>query len=205
MSATRQIRRIPTSFPARTEPAPIPPGWPLLLGGICVASVVLVQQIVQTRVGRSLDHAMLGRVLDLVGGATGTAQMVLSATTNLSVLAALVVLIAVAVLRQRPDLAVAAAAIVLGSSATTAIIKAVLGGSLPSGHVTAAAGLACAAVVVASRWLRPLIVVLGVTATAIQATSTMILGWHLPSDVAAAGLVAVGWTALVHVTARISR
>lgn len=167
---------------------------------ILVASangVLLLLATVGTRSAAVLDQTVLDRLLAQVGGATGTAHDLLSLTTNTSVLLALAVLVVVALLRRRPALAVGAAVVVVGGSATTAAIKAVTGGSLPSGHVTAIAALVCAAALVAPGLLRPVILALGVVVVAAEAVATMILGWHLPMDVVAGVLVAVGWTAAV--------
>lgn len=71
------------------------------------------------------------------------------------------------------------------------------GGALPSGHVTAIAGLSCAAVLVMTRRLRPLVLALGAVAVAAEAVATMILGMHLPFGVVAGVLMALGWTAAV--------
>jgi membrane-associated phospholipid phosphatase len=164
---------------------------------LCAAGVLGLHAAITTRTGRQLDRSVLEGVLRRVGGATASAWELLSATTNTSVLLVLAGLVAVALLRRRPWAAAGAAVVVLGSSATTAGFKAVAGGSLPSGHVTAVAGLACAAALVAGRWLRPLVLIAGTVAVLVQGTATMVAGWHRPSDVVAGVLVAVGWTALV--------
>lgn len=184
--------------PPRTHPTAITRGWAVAVLVACAAGVLLLQQgVVGTRSGQRLDQGVLQRVLELVGTRTGATHTVLSATTELSVLAALVVLVGAALVRRRPELALGAAVIVLGSSATTALLKLVLGGSLPSGHTTAVAGLTCAAVLVAPRWARPVLAGLGLAATIVEGTATMVAGWHRPVDLLAACLVVLGWTALV--------
>ena len=184
--------------PTRTHPTAATRGWAVAVLVACAAGVLLLQQgVVGTRSGQRLDREVLERVLELVGTRTGATHTVLSATTELSVLAVLVVLVGAALARRRPGLALGAALIVLGSSATTALLKLVLGGSLPSGHTTAIAGLACAAVLVAPRWARPVLALLGVAATVVEGTATMVAGWHRPVDLLAACLVVLGWTAIV--------
>lgn len=182
----------------RAAPDPAPPragaGAVLVL---CAAGVLALHAAVGTRTGHRLDQAVLGRVLAQVGGATGTAHELLAVTTDASVLLALGVVVVGGLLRRRPGLAVRAAVVVLGSSATTAMFKAVTGGSLPSGHTTAVAGLTCAAALVAARRARPVLLVLGGAATVAEGTATMIAGWHRPADLVAACLVTAGWTALV--------
>lgn len=183
--------------PTWAHPSAVTRGWALAVLVACAAGVLLLQQgVVGTRSGQRLDRVILQRVLDLVGTRTGATQTVLSATTELSVLVVLGVLVGVALVRRRPALALGAAVVVLGSSATTALLKLVLGGSLPSGHTTAIAGLTCAAVLVAPRWARPVLAGLGAAATVVEGTATMIAGWHRPVDLLAACLVVMGWTAL---------
>ena len=181
----------------RTHPTAVTRAWAVAVLVACAAGVVLLQGVVTTRSGQRVDRGVLQNVLELVGTRTGATHTVLSATTELSVLAVLGVLVGVALVRRRPALALGAAAIVLGSSATTALLKLVLGGSLPSGHTTAVAGLSCAAVLVAPRWARPVLALLGLAATIVEGTATMVAGWHRPVDLLAACLVALGWTALV--------
>lgn len=193
-----------TQRPGRTGPvAPTTRPTPLTRAGaaltllVAVAGVLLLLAAADTRRAEVLDQTILDRLLAQVGGATGTAHDLLSLTTDASVLLALAVLVVIAVLRRRPVLGVGAGVIVLGASATTAAIKVVTGGSLPSGHVTAIAGLVCAAALVVSPWLRPVVLVLGALCVLAEAVATMILGWHLPVDVVAGVLVAVAWTAAV--------
>lgn len=184
--------------PTRALRSAVTRGWAVAVLLACAAGVLLLQQgVVGTRSGQRLDREVLARALGFVGARTGATHTVLSATTELSVLAVLVVVVGVALVRRRPELALGAAVIVLGSSATTALLKLVLGGSLPSGHTTAVAGLSCAAVLVAPRWARPVLALLGVAATIVEGTATMVAGWHRPVDLLAACLVVLGWTALV--------
>lgn len=191
---TRSVERAPTPTPLTRV------GAAFVLAASATGVLVLLVAV-GTRSATTLDDTVLDRLLGRVGGATGTAREVLSLTTNVSVLLALAVLVVVALVRRRPALAVGAAVVVLGGSATTAAIKAVTGGSLPSGHVTAIAGLVCAAALVVAPLLRPVVLALGAVAVAAQAVATMILGWHLPLDVVAGVLVAVGWTAAVVIVA----
>jgi membrane-associated phospholipid phosphatase len=164
---------------------------------LCAAGVLALHAAITTSAGRDLDRSLLAGVLQRFGGGGASARELLSATTNASVLLVLAGLVAVALLRRRPWSAAGAAVVVLGSSATTAGFKAVAGGTLPSGHVTAVAGLVGAATLVVGRWLRPLVLLAGSLAVLVQGTATMLAGWHRPSDVVAGVLVAAGWTALV--------
>jgi membrane-associated phospholipid phosphatase len=108
--------------------------------------------------------------------------------------------------RSRPDLAIGAAVTVIGANVTTQALKLLLerpdlglGGtnSFPSGHVTVISSLAAAAFLVSSRRLQPLVAGAGLLASGVVAVGTVALGWHRPSDVAGAALVAAGWAAAV--------
>jgi membrane-associated phospholipid phosphatase len=118
-------------------------------------------------------------------------------------------LIAVALWRRRPKVALAVG-LVLGLAPLSAeALKPLLahshariGGSeitaasWPSGHATAATALALCAVLVAPQRLRPTVAVLGAIFTAGVGFSLLLLAWHLPSDVVGGFLVGTLWTAL---------
>ncbi len=69
--------------------------------------------------------------------------------------------------------------------------------ALPSGHATAAMALALAAVLVAPRQLRIAAAAAGACLAAGVGVSTVVLGWHFPSDVVAGYLFAGCWGLLV--------
>jgi membrane-associated phospholipid phosphatase len=118
-------------------------------------------------------------------------------------------LIAVALWRRRPRVALAVG-LVLGLAPLTAeTLKpllahphALVGGSWvtaaswPSGHATAATALALCAVLVAPQGLRPTVAVLGAIFAASVGFSLLLLAWHLPSDVVGGYLVGTLWMAL---------
>jgi membrane-associated phospholipid phosphatase len=124
-----------------------------------------------------------------------------------------VIPVAVALLRGRPRLAIAIAAILLGANVTTELLKPLLahpraawllGGrapvgaaSWPSGHATAAMSLTLTAVLAAPGRLRPVVATLGAAFTVAVSYSFLALGWHYPSDVFGGFLVAASWTAAV--------
>ncbi len=118
--------------------------------------------------------------------------------------------VAVALLRRRPRLAIAVAAILLGANVTTEVLKSItavprpllIQGSFPpvgakswpSGHATAAMSLAlCCVLVAPGRW-RPAAAALGAAFTVAVVYSFLALGWHYPSDVFGGFLVATTWT-----------
>jgi membrane-associated phospholipid phosphatase len=118
-------------------------------------------------------------------------------------------LVAVALRRRCPRLALAVA-LVLGLAPLTAeLLKPLLAhphawvgedwvkaASWPSGHATAAMALALCAVLVAPRRLRPTVAALGAMFVAGVGLSLLILAWHLPSDVLGGYLVGTLWAAL---------
>jgi membrane-associated phospholipid phosphatase len=120
-----------------------------------------------------------------------------------------VLLIAVALRRGSPRLALAVG-LVLGLAPLTAeTLKPLLahphariGGSeitaasWPSGHATAAMALALCAVLVVPQRLRPTVAMLGAMFVAGVGFSLLLLAWHLPSDVVGGYLVGTLWTAL---------
>ena len=118
--------------------------------------------------------------------------------------------VAVALLRRRPALAIAVAAILLGANVTTEVLKSLLAAprplliqvsfapvgprSWPSGHATAAMSLALCCVLVAPGRLRPAAAALGAAFTVAVVYSFLALGWHYPTDVLGGFLVATTWT-----------
>lgn len=129
---------------------------------------------------------------------------------------ALVIMIAVGLVRRRFRVALAAVVLVIGANLTTEILKNFvisrpdlgldLGGhggartianSLPSGHTTVVFSLVLAAVLVSPRALRWLVTAAGAAVGGLTGLATVIAGWHRPSDVVAALLVTLAWAALV--------
>jgi membrane-associated phospholipid phosphatase len=122
------------------------------------------------------------------------------------------VLVVAAILRGRPRVALAVPLAMFAASATTELLKPLvghprssewLGGggltsieSWPSGHATAAMMAALCAVLVAPPVLRPLTALLGTGLAVGVSYSILVLGWHFPSDVLGGFLVAGGWVSL---------
>ena len=120
-----------------------------------------------------------------------------------------IALVAVALARERPRLALAAIAVMTLAPFTAEKLKPLVAhphvelgalqigaASWPSGHACAALALVMSAVLVAPARLRvPVAIVGGVFALAVGC-SLLILAWHMPSDVLGGYLVATFWTAL---------
>ncbi|MDR2256918.1 MAG: phosphatase PAP2 family protein [Arthrobacter sp.] len=69
-------------------------------------------------------------------------------------------------------------------------VSAAWGNSFPSGHTTVAAAATVALVLAAPAHGRTVLAVLGALASAVTGAATVIMGWHRPSDVVGAFLVA---------------
>lgn len=120
-------------------------------------------------------------------------------------------LVALAVARERPRIALAVPVVLAGSALTTQILKPLLAdprvchcsadarvavGAWPSGHATAAMALAlCGVLVAPPRW-RPTGAVAGAGMAVAVSYALLTLGWHYPSDVLAGYLVAALWMAV---------
>ena len=116
----------------------------------------------------------------------------------------------IGLLRRRWVAAGLAAVVIIGSNVTTQVIKdgvfhrtGLVGewnrdiNTLPSGHVTVVVAAWAALLLVTPRGWRPLTAFAGAVAACGIGLATLGDRWHRPSDVVAAVLVVVAWTALV--------
>jgi membrane-associated phospholipid phosphatase len=183
------------------------------LSTLWVANVLLFAAVAWVSV-RSIRGQMLDTVA-LYGNSFGRRTLdepldaALNAISAVSVGLILVVILVVALARRRLALAVMSAAIVVGASACTYLLKRVIdrpylgvdpdrafaGNSLPSGHATAAAAFAIGLTLVLPPRVRGVVSLVGATYAAIVGVATLSSGWHRPSDVVAAYLVVGGWAA----------
>ncbi|MBX6750666.1 MAG: phosphatase PAP2 family protein [Micromonosporaceae bacterium] len=183
------------------------------LGTLWLANVVLFAAVARVSV-RSIRGQMLDTVA-LYGNSFGRRTLdepldaALNAVSTASVGLILVAILVVALARRRLALAVMSAAIVVGASASTYVLKRVIdrpflgvdldrayaGNSLPSGHATAAAAFAIGLTLVLPPRARGAVSLIGATYAAVVGVATLSSGWHRPSDVVAAYLVVGGWTA----------
>ncbi|MEA2299402.1 MAG: hypothetical protein QOF77_2338 [Solirubrobacteraceae bacterium] len=122
------------------------------------------------------------------------------------------VLVVVALLRGLPRVALAVPVTMFAASATSELLKPLIGqtrqsewlsageqissASWPSGHATAAMMVALCSVLVAPRLLRPLAALLGTGLAVGVSYSILVLGWHFPSDILGGFLVAGTWVSL---------
>lgn len=203
------------------RPAPADPGpgsariVPRLLGLLAAllgaaAFVAVTHLALGTVRGQRLDESALAGTTFGQGTLWKFGEPVLDVVSNSFVVLALGGAILISLMRRRWGLAAQVVVLVAGANLTTQILKhqvleraelGVLtdrpGNSLPSGHTTVAASVSIALLLVVPRRMRPAVALLGATYTALTGVSTLVGGWHRPSDVVAALLVVLVWTALV--------
>ena len=180
-----------------------------LLGALTL--VVLVRLALQSQRGQAWDDSAMRTVM----GGRDTRLTVLSLLGYVgigAIVAVVAACVVVSILRGRIALAVGAVVVIAGSNVTTQVLKHTLLdrpdlglgtlNSLPSGHTTVVASAVGAALLVAPAMSRPVIAVAGGFATALTGASTVVAGWHRPSDVIAALAVSLVWTAGVAVFLR---
>jgi hypothetical protein len=197
------------SSPMRRVVRGVVAAWLLVVALVQVLGLVLVWWIfIRTPHGQVLDASVLraagigrSQVADLV-------DTLLDGVSLASLIAATIAIGFIAVVRRRYRLAVVATLLIVGATATSRVLKTVvidrpdLGiagtnigapNSLPSGHVTVAAAVTVAAVLVVPPRLCSLTAVVGTVYTALIGIATLSAGWHRPSDALAALLIVGAW------------
>ena len=177
---------------------------------LAVAGLVATWRLlVVSQDGQRLDGAAVDGALYGQGKLWQAAEAVLDVVSIGFVVVALGAVVLVAMLRRRWRSAVQAAVLIGGANLTTQILKHTIlqrpdygittgtVNSLPSGHTTVAASVAMAVLLVAPRYARPAVALVGAGYTAATGIATLVGQWHRPSDVIAAVLVVLAWTGLV--------
>jgi len=186
------------------------PATPLSAAVLCLVGLVLtgVTALILP-VARLRDSATLQGFAQLRGTRLDVLANQIAHTVDPRPYAVIGVLLAlVALIRGRPRVAVAVPVSMVIASATTELLKPLVGhprvsewlgggadtsvASWPSGHATAAMMVALSAVLVSPRQLRPLVALLGTGLAIGVSYSILVLGWHFPSDVLGGFLVAGG-------------
>ena len=158
--------------------------------------------------GQWLDDAALDGAVYGQGTLWRLAEPVLDVVSLGFLVVALGGTVLLALLRRRWGLALQVVILVVGANITTQLLKrwclerpdlGITGttNTLPSGHTTVAASVSMALLLVFPRRGRPAVAVLGAGYTAATGVATLVGQWHRPSDVLAAVLVVLAWTALV--------
>ena len=175
------------------------------LGGLVVTGILTFG----SERARWLDGAALQGFVGLDRPATrGPAEVVAALGDPLPYVLLGAALVALAVARGRPRIALAVPVVLGGSALTTQILKPLLAdarvchcvadgrvavASWPSGHAAAAMALAlCAVLVAPPRW-RPTMAVFGAGVAVAVSYALLTLGWHYPSDVLGGYLVSALW------------
>lgn len=174
-----------------------------------VATVLVYRIFVGTRTGQQLDNTAFRGAEIGSGTLWEIVEPVLDIVSIPFVVAVLGAAALIAVIRRRWLLAVQVVVLVGGANLTTQVLKYLVWdrpqltelvgsvyNSLPSGHTTVAASAAAALLLVVPRSVRPTVAVLAAGYTALTGISTMIGGWHRPSDVVASVTVVLAWAGL---------
>ena len=183
------------------------------LGWLALACLVALYVVAfATSLGRRVDAGLFRRVSDTdLDHVSWVGYRVLHTVDAASVCLIGGSIVLVGLVRGRSARAVAAAVVLLGSLATTEIVKLSLApldrvlaphrgskweGSFPSGTATIAMALALGAVLVAPRALRLATALVGSVYAAATGVALVADAWHYPSDVVAGFLVAAAWCAI---------
>ncbi|EFQ84568.1 PAP2 family protein [Aeromicrobium marinum DSM 15272] len=193
--------RTDTEPQQRAATGPLQAGATAMFAAAVLAALVVLA--VGTEVGQEIDDSAMRTV-----GAGRDAQLsVLSVLGYVSIGAVALIVVGclvVAALRGSLRLAVAAVVVIAGANVTTQLLKRVLIdrpdfelgvlNSLPSGHTTLVAASVAALALVTPRALQPVMAAGGAFAVTMVGASTVVAGWHRPSDVVAACAVTLAWT-----------
>jgi membrane-associated phospholipid phosphatase len=184
---------------------------PLGVAGLCVVALALVWVLAELVPAARLKDAVALHDFTRLSGplVDGPARFLLHLLDPLQFILWGVALMAVAVARDRPRIAVAVAAVMGLAPLTSEVLKPLLAhphvqiglgyigpASWPSGHATAALALVLAAVLVAPPRLRALVAGIGAVFAVAVGCALLMLAWHMPSDVLGGYLVATFWTAI---------
>lgn len=178
------------------------------LGGvtICLLLTMLISHVaLATAPGQVLDTILMEGTMRSASRYEAFSMLITGIVSVPVMVAAGIVVALVAAARRRPTLAGRALGAVIGANITTQILKDYIltrpnlgvttgaGNSLPSGHTTVAVTLSLALIVVAPQWFRSPSAWIGWAWTSLMGVSVMMEGWHRPSDVITAALIAGAW------------
>jgi membrane-associated phospholipid phosphatase len=193
----------------------------LLLAAAACAVVfgLLFAAVYHTDTGRALDNSALdGFLASMPSTWVDEADVFAHLADPLPFAVWTVAIVATGLARRVPRRAVAALVLLLGSAATTQVLKPALAefrfdgtlvgldhavspmiatAAFPSGHATAGMALALAALLVAPRALRPVVAALGALLALAMGFTIVALAWHFPSDIVGGYLVATAWCLVV--------
>ncbi|MFM7062427.1 MAG: phosphatase PAP2 family protein [Actinomycetes bacterium] len=181
----------------------------LALGALaCVAALgVLYLLAVQTRAGQQVEESVVRGAAEVLGDVPWSPTGRIERVSVLSVGLASGLVVALALVRRRPRLALLVAVVVVGSLVSVQLLKHVVlprpglvptdyargRASLPSGHTAVGMVLATVLVLVLPLRLRPCSWVVVGLFGATFGVSTVLSADHRPADVVAAHLVVLAW------------
>ena len=165
-----------------------------------VAAIVITIFSLYSEVGQGLDTLMMESVMARATLVERVDSVVTGVVSPAAMVVVGVAVTLVALARRRPTLAGRAIAVVIIANLLTQVLKAllhrpdlgvttVLANSLPSGHVTVAASVSLALVMVAPAWMRAPAAWLGWIWTALMGVTVVAQAWHRPADVLVALLI----------------
>lgn len=205
MTMNPTAQQSPTAAPRRAL-------WPwygaLLL--LAAAFWACYSFFVNTKLGQWIDEAALrgGEAFLAADKTRGPALAFLDHMPAASALLAAGFILFALVRRHDVVRPIVAGALLLGAAGSTQLLKHVVlerpdlniseasMNSFPSGHTTFAAAAMATIFIVTPVAHRPLLALLGWGYAAVAGASTLVLGWHRPSDVIAAYLVVAWWSVL---------
>jgi membrane-associated phospholipid phosphatase len=209
-AATAEARAVGTR--ARRPAAAPSPLFALALAGLCVLAMVAVWSVAELVPAVHLKDAVaLAKFTALSRPSVDSlTEFVLHLLDPLAFVLWGVALVATALARERPRVALVVAVVLTFAPVSADVLKPLLAhahdhvagaktigaASWPSGHATAATALAMCAVLVAPRRLRGPVALLGAVFVLAVAVSLLVLAWHMPSDVLGGVLLATLWMAL---------
>ena len=178
------------------------------IGGVatCLALTMLISHVaLATAPGQVLDTILMEGTMRSASRYEAFSTLITGIVSVPVMVAAGLFVALVAAARRRPTLAGRALGAVVGANVTTQLLKDYIltrpnlgvttgaGNSLPSGHTTVAVTLSLALIVVAPQWFRSPSAWIGWAWTSLMGVSVMMEGWHRPSDVVTAALIAGAW------------
>jgi membrane-associated phospholipid phosphatase len=184
---------------------------PLAIAGLCLLALALTWTLLDLIPGAQFRDALALRDFTLLSRphVDTVANLLVHMFEPAVLVFWTIALVAVAIARGRPRVALAVMAVMGLAPATADLLKPMLAhphlrvgaahvgaASWPSGHSTAALALVLCAVLVAPARLRPVLAAVGGVLAVAVGCSLLILAWHMPSDVLGGYLLATLWMAL---------
>ena len=161
---------------------------------------------VSTRSGQLMGELILGG-RPASADDVAAAERYLEIVSRTSLVLGTVVVIAIASIQRKPQLALVVTMAIIGANVSSQLLKYLildrsdlldglfypLPNSFPSGHSTAAASIAVALVLVLPPLLRAPVVLLAGAAVALLGVSTVVAGWHRMADAIGGVYLATAW------------